>query len=155
MKVKAFLKEFLLCLLLSALADAIVITIFRLDPHSNLLGDLILVMWLWIIGGNNFIIGILLFSLYYFIVLYLVKNTRAWKFSSLMTLWAIVFIATVTINDWNLSSNIRTFGEYLRKGAHFALYSVIVAIVESVMGWKKMRRRMAAVSNVGNGGIHS
>lgn len=137
------------------MADAIVITVFRLDPHSNFLGDLILVMWLWIIGGNNFIIGILLFGLYYFIVLYLVKNTRGWKFSSLMTLWAIVFIATVTINDWNLSSGIRTFGEYLRKGAHFALYSAIVAIVESVMGWEKMRRRMVAVSKEANGEIHN
>ncbi len=152
MKVKGFVKELLLCLVLSALADAIVVSLLRLDPHSNLLGDFIFILYLWIIGGSNFIIGILLFSLYYFIVLYLVKNTKGWKFSLLMTLWAIVFIATVTINDWNLSPDLKTFGEYLRKGAHFAVYSVVVAVVESVMGWKKTRRRIVAVSKEGNGG---
>jgi hypothetical protein len=154
MKVKAFIKEFLLCLVLSALADAIVVTILRLDPRSNLLGDFIFILYLWFIGDNNFIIGILLFSLYYFIILYLVKNTGGWRFSSLMTLWAIVFIATVTIDDWNLS-RLKTFGEYLRKGASWTMYSVVVAVVESVMGWIKMSRRMGAVSNEVNGEVHS
>lgn len=140
MNIKEFVKKFFLCLILSSLCDAINIEIRRLFPHSSLAGNFLYVFYFWFFGSGNFIIGLLLFSIYFFVVVFLVRNTRAKTFYWLMSGWAVLFISTVTIDDWNLSTGLHTFGDYLAKGSHYSMFSVIVALVESLTGREKKKR---------------
>ena len=112
MNIKEFAKEFFLCLILSSLCDAVKIEIRRLFPHSSLLGNFIYIFYFWIFGSGNFIIGLLLFSIYFFVVVFLIRNTRTKTFYWLMSGWAVLFIATVTIDDCNLSKGLHTFGDF-------------------------------------------
>ena len=65
-----------------------------------------------------------------------------------MILWAVVFIATVAIDEWNLAEEHITFGEHLRKGAHYGVYSVLVAAVETIFGLIKKQKRMATIKEI-------
>lgn len=75
-------------------------------------------------------------------------NTKGQKFYLLMILWAVVFIATVTIDEWNLVEERITFGEHFRKGAHYGVYSVVVAAVETIFGLIKKQKRMATIKEI-------
>jgi hypothetical protein len=139
MKLKSFVKEFFVCMFLSIMADSIAISILGLDPDSNLPGHFMLLLYYWVIGNGVLIVALLLFSLYFVIIIYLVNNTNGWIFYLLMVLWAFVFVVSVTLDDWNLSPPLWSFGEYLSKGGHYSIYALVVAVFESVMGWKKKR----------------
>ncbi len=141
MKVSAFVKEFSLCITLSSLADAIDLEIRRTFPNSNLFGNFLYLLYMWFIGNGNFIIGLVLFSIYFFVVVYLVRNSEGRMLYWLLTLWAVFFIVNITINDWNLSLRTWAFSDYLVRGSHYAIFAVMVAMIESLIGKKNKLRR--------------
>jgi hypothetical protein len=64
-------------------------------------------------------------------------------FYLLISLWAVVFVATVSINGWNLSEERFSFAAYLRKEPIYPLFSLEVVAVVSPLAIKKMHCRGA------------